>query len=149
MPTGLSKVQIAHLQRVCFRFAEPAPERAGRSVCRTRPLARCPAWETDGHKRRRTAHGGEPRFGQKTASHPPSVRRRDRFREEKPDMRVISRTGSFHCGSEAIFITALAECADICLPACLVEICRQQICCVILQHGINSDHITAQRVAPQ
>ena len=89
------------------------------------------------------------RFGQKTASHPPSVRRRDRFREEKPDMRVISRTGSFHCGSEAIFITALAECADICLPACLVEICRQQIYCVILRHGINSDHITAQRVAPQ
>ena len=89
------------------------------------------------------------RFGQQTASHPPCVRRRDRFREEKPDMCTVSRPGSFHCGSEAIFITALAECADICLPACLVEIRRQQICCVILQHGINSDHITAQRVAPQ
>ena len=87
------------------------------------------------------------RFGQKTASHLPSVRRRNRFREEKPDMRTVSRPGSFHCGSEAIFITALAECADVCLPACLVEICRQQICCVILQHRINSDHITAQRIA--
>ena len=72
------------------------------------------------------------RFGQQTASHPPCVRRRDRFREEKPDMCAVSRTGSFHCGSEAIFVTTLAECADVCLSACRVKICHQQICCVIL-----------------
>ena len=34
--------------------------------------------------------------------------------------------------AEAIFVTTLAECADVCLPACLVKICHQQICCVIL-----------------
>ena len=83
---------------------------------------------------------------QQAASQPAGVHGGNRFREEKSDMGPVPRTGAFHGGGDVKGEAGVPKGGGIFPPRFFIKVNRQKPGSAILQHGVDPNHIPAERV---